>query len=113
MRGAACSPYPRDWCASVSLDPDRVGCAGGYVGNGLTATNLAGRTLRDLVLAATPICRLAWTNRQVRKWEPEPLRWLGVRAMYGLYRTADRREIANRHDRISRVARFADLISGR
>ncbi len=106
---------PRDWCASVSLDPATgLGWAGGYVGNGLSATNLAGRTLRDLVLGRdTDLRRLAWTNRQVRKWEPEPLRWLGVRAMYGLYRTADRRETANRHDRTSRVARFADLISGR
>ena len=27
-----------------------------------------------------------------RDWEPEPLRYLGVTAMYALYRTADRRE---------------------
>ena len=106
---------PRDWCASVTLDPATgLGWAGGYVGNGLSATNLAGRTLRDLVLDRdTDLRRLAWTNRRVRKWEPEPLRWLGVRAMYGLYRTADRRENANHLDRTSRVGRFADRISGR
>jgi glycine/D-amino acid oxidase-like deaminating enzyme len=106
---------PRDWCASVTLDPATgLGWAGGYVGNGLSATNLAGRTLRDLVLARdTDLRRLAWTDRRVRKWEPEPLRWLGVRAMYGLYRTADRRENAKRLDRTSRVGRFADVISGR
>ncbi len=106
---------PRDWCASVTLDPATgLGWAGGYVGNGLSATNLAGRTLRDLVLDRnTDLRRLAWTNRRVRKWEPEPLRWLGVRAMYGLYRTADRRENASRLDRTSRVGRFADRISGR
>ena len=106
---------PRDWCASVTLDPATgLGWAGGYVGNGLSATNLAGRTLRDLVLDRdTDLRRLAWTNRRVRKWEPEPLRWLGVRAMYGLYRTADRRENAKRLDRTSLVGRFADVISGR
>lgn len=106
---------PRDWCASVTLDPATgLGWAGGYVGNGLSATNLAGRTLRDLILDQdTDLRRLAWTDRRVRRWEPEPLRWLGVRAMYGLYRTADRRETEKRLDRTSRFGRFADLISGR
>ena len=33
---------------------DRVGRAGGYVGDGVAASNLAGRTLADLVSAATP-----------------------------------------------------------
>lgn len=105
---------PRDWCASVSLDPRTgVGFAGGYVGSGLTATNLAGRTLRDLVLGKqTDLTTLAWTNRPVRRWEPEPLRWLGVNGMYALYRAADRRELAGL-DRPSRLGRFADRLSGR
>lgn len=106
---------PRDWCASVGLDPGTgLGWAGGYVGSGLTATNLAGRTLRDLVLDTdSDLLRLAWTDRRVRRWEPEPLRWLGVRAMYGLYRAADRRESARGDDRTSRYARLADALSGR
>jgi len=105
---------PRDWCASVSLDPQTgVGFAGGYVGSGLTATNLAARTLRDLVLGEpTELTGLAWTNRPVRRWEPEPLRWLGVNGMYALYRAADRRELAGL-DRPSRLGRVADLLSGR
>ncbi len=42
---------PRDWCASVGLDPATgLGWAGGYVGDGVGTSNLAGRTLRDLVL---------------------------------------------------------------
>src|SRR5699024_113857 len=42
---------PRDWRASVNYDPATgLGFAGGYVGTGVTATNLAGRTLTDLVL---------------------------------------------------------------
>ena len=42
---------PRDWCASVGLDPATgLGWAGGYVGDGVATTNLAGRTLADLVL---------------------------------------------------------------
>ena len=42
---------PRDWCASAGLDPATgLGWAGGYVGDGVSTTNLAGRTLADLVL---------------------------------------------------------------
>ena len=87
---------PRDWSASVSFDPATgLGHAGGYVGSGLTATNLAGRTLRDLVRGEdTDLTRLPWTNHRVRRWEPEPLRWAGVHALYRLYRAADRREDA-------------------
>jgi glycine/D-amino acid oxidase-like deaminating enzyme len=105
---------PRDWCASVTFDPSTgLGWAGGYVGSGLTTTNLAGQTLADLVLGReSNLVRLPWVGREVRRWEPEPLRWLGVRAMYGLYRAADRREdkgIA----RPSRLARIGDHLTGR
>lgn len=105
---------PRDWSASVALDPATgLGHAGGYVGSGLTATHLAGRTLRDLVLGHdTELTALPWTGHRVRKWEPEPLRWLGVHALYRLYRSADRREDAGL-DRTSRVARVADRVAGR
>jgi glycine/D-amino acid oxidase-like deaminating enzyme len=105
---------PRDWSASVALDPaSGLGHAGGYVGSGLTATHLAGRTLRDLVLGHdTELTALPWTGHRVRRWEPEPLRWLGVHALYRLYRAADRREDAGL-DRTSRVARVADRVAGR
>ena len=75
---------PRDWCASVTLDRRTgLGWAGGYVGSGLSTTYLAARTLADLVLDRdTDAVHLPWTNRRVRRWEPEPLRWLGVRTMY-------------------------------
>ncbi len=105
---------PRDWSASVSFDPATgLGHAGGYVGSGLTATNLAGRTLRDLVLGHdTDLTRLPWTNHRVRRWEPEPLRWAGVHALYRLYRAADRREDAGL-GRTSRIARVAHRVAGR
>ena len=105
---------PRDWCASVSFDPQAgLGSAGGYVGSGLTTTYLAGRTLADLVLGrSSELTALPWVDRRVRRWEPEPLRWLGVRAMYGLYRAADRREDAGL-SRPSRLARIGDRLTGR
>lgn len=105
---------PRDWSPTVHVDPRTgLGWAGGYVGSGLTTTNLAGRTLRDLVLGHdTALTRLPWTGRQVRRWEPEPLRWLGVHALYALYREADRRE-ARGLGRTSLLARTADRVAGR
>jgi glycine/D-amino acid oxidase-like deaminating enzyme len=105
---------PRDWCASVTFDPATgLGSAGGYVGSGLTTTFLAGRTLADLVLRRdSALVTLPWVGRRVRRWEPEPLRWLGVRAMYGLYRAADRREDAGL-SRPSRLARLGDRLTGR
>ncbi|MEQ4721302.1 FAD-dependent oxidoreductase [Nonomuraea sp. B19D2] len=105
---------PRDWCSTVHLDhATGLGWAGGYVGSGVTTTNLAGRTLRDLVLRQdTELTALPWVGRQVRQWEPEPLRWTGVQLIYALFRAADRRE--NDHGTTtSPYARLANLISGR
>ena len=69
----------RDWSASVGHDPRTgLGWAGGYVGDGVSTTNLAGRTLRDLVLRRdTDLVRLPWVNHRSPRWEPEPARWLG------------------------------------
>ena len=70
---------PRDWCATVGLDPvTGLGWAGGYVGVGVSTSNLAGRTLADLALGRdTDLVHLPWVNRRVKDWEPEPIRWLG------------------------------------
>ncbi len=104
---------PRDWNSTVVVDHGTgLGHAGGYTGHGVATTNLAGRTLRDLVLRRdTELTRLPWVNWRVRRWEPEPLRWLGVQAMYALYQTADARE-ANRTT-THPLARLADRLSGR
>lgn len=106
---------PRDWCARVQYDPvSRIGSAGGYVGVGVSTSNLAGRTLADLVLRRdTDLTRLPWVNRAPRDWEPEPLRWLGVHAMYRLYHWADRAEAASASSRTSRLARLANALTGR
>ncbi|TDD75759.1 NAD(P)/FAD-dependent oxidoreductase [Actinomadura rubrisoli] len=105
---------PRDWCATVALDrATGLGHAGGYTGHGVATANLAGRTLRDLVLRDdTDLTALPWVNHRVRRWEPEPLRWLGVQAMYALYQAADARESGSRSPRTSVLARVADAITG-
>lgn len=104
---------PRDWCATVGFDAaTRIGQAGGYVGVGVSTSNLAGRTLADLTLGrATALTRLPWVNRPLRLWEPEPLRWLGVRGMYALYDAADAREA--RGGPPSAFARFGNWLTGR
>jgi len=72
----------RDWHPSVGFDVGtRIGWAGGYVGDGVAATNLAGRTLADLILGRrSELTRLPWVNHRARRWEAEPLRWLGINA---------------------------------
>ena len=94
---------PRDWCASVGLDQSSgLAWAGGYVGDGVSTTNLAGRTLRDLVLRReTDLTRLPWVGHRSRRWEPEPLRWLGanagLRAMTGGRHRGTPHRAAERH----------------
>ena len=69
-------------------DPlNRVALAGGYGGEGVGATNLAGRTLADLILGReSSLLEQPWVQRdsridQLPRWEPEPLRWLGYNAI--------------------------------
>lgn len=105
---------PRNWKSTVGLDrATGLGWAGGYVGTGVTATNVAGRTLRDLVLGHdTELVHMPWVGRSVRRWEPEPLRWLAVHAMYALYSAADRSE-DTRGGNTRWWASLADRVSGR
>lgn len=106
---------PRDWCATVNLDDTSgMAWAGGYVGLGVAATNLAGRTLSDLITGQdTELTAMPWVGRTVRRWEPEPLRWIGVHALYRAYHAADRHESGNDSSRTSPIAYLADRISGR
>jgi glycine/D-amino acid oxidase-like deaminating enzyme len=104
---------PRDWSAAVTCDRATGLCtAGGYVGEGVAAANLAARTLRDLILGReTELAGLAWVGHTARAWEPEPLRWLAVNAVYGAMRGAD--AIETRSGRGSLLATLAGLVSGR
>ena len=85
---------PRDWTASVGLDPRTgVGWAGGYVGDGVSTTNLAGRTLAHLVTrTGSELTGLPWVDHRSRNWEVEPVRWLGANAGLRAIRAADREE---------------------
>ncbi len=103
---------PRDWCASVGYDPrSGFGWAGGYVGDGVSTTNLAGRTLRDLILGhSTELTALPWVQHRSRRWEPEPLRWLGVNAGLRTMALADVEERLT--GRPSRIAHLMAPLTG-
>jgi glycine/D-amino acid oxidase-like deaminating enzyme len=104
---------PRDWVASVGLDRDSgLGWAGGYVGDGVATSNLAGRTMRDLVLGRdTGLTRLPWVGHRSRRWEPEPLRWVGVNAGLRAMTFADTEErLTHRPSLVARAV--APLIGG-
>ncbi len=103
----------RDWCPTVALNPSTgVGFAGGYAGEGVAASNLAARTMADLILGRdTELARLPWVDTPPRNWEPEPLRFIGARSVFHLYGAADRREERTGH--ATRLASVAGLIAGR
>ncbi|WP_336715238.1 NAD(P)/FAD-dependent oxidoreductase [Arthrobacter sp. USHLN218] len=106
---------PRDWCAAVNYDSATgIARAGGYVGHGVSGTNLAARTVADLLLGKeTALTRLPWVGRQARNWEFEPVRWIGAKALYAAYGYADRRENATQNPQTHVLARIANIVSGR
>jgi glycine/D-amino acid oxidase-like deaminating enzyme len=103
---------PRDWYPSVGLDRHTgIAWAGGYVGDGVSTTNLAGRTIADLVLRRdTELVRLPWVGHRSPRWEPEPLRWLGVNFSRKLVESVDRAEAAGREPK--RRRRLLDRMIG-
>lgn len=84
----------RDWWCRVRFDPGTgLATAGAYVGDGVSTTNLAGRTLADLITGATTdLTDLPWVGHTSRRWEPEPLRWLGINAMVRMSPGIDAKE---------------------
>jgi glycine/D-amino acid oxidase-like deaminating enzyme len=103
---------PRDWHSSVGFDRDAgLAWAGGYVGDGVSTANLAGRTLADLITnRQTDITVLPWVNHRSRKWEPEPLRWVGTNLAIWATASADRLEA--RRGRPARRARLVKRLIG-
>jgi glycine/D-amino acid oxidase-like deaminating enzyme len=83
---------PRDWHPTIAFDPETgIATARGYIGHGVSATNLAGRTLADLITGtSSPLTELPIVNHRSPNWEIEPFRWIGVRyAQWALGRLDD------------------------
>ncbi len=102
----------RDWQAGVRFDPATgVGAAGGYVGDGVSTSNLAGRTLADLVAGRdTDLVHLPWVGHRSPRWEPEPFRFLGINAGLRVMAAADRSEA--RTGRPSRLPKLFGRLLG-
>ncbi len=85
---------PRDWHASVGLDRTTgTAWGGGYVGDGVGCSHLAGATLADLITGRdTDRTRLPWVGHRSRRWEPEPVRWLAVNGGLTVMTAADQEE---------------------
>ncbi len=97
----------RDWFPSVNLARGTgIVTAGGYCGDGVALTNLAGRTVTDLVTGKdSDLVHLPWVGHVSPTWEPEPLRWIGVNAIARLGAVADRIEA-----RTGRPARLTSAV---
>lgn len=85
---------PRDLLPGIGYDRTTgFAWGGGYTGQGVAAANAAGRGIADLVLGRdTDETRLPWVGHRSRRWEPEPLPWLGVHAMTTMGRLTDLRD---------------------
>ncbi|MBS7663747.1 FAD-dependent oxidoreductase [Pseudomonas lalucatii] len=97
-----------------------IALAGGYGGEGVGASNLAGRTLAELILGGDgPLTRQPWVRgdaplASLPRWEPEPCRWLGYNAIIQSFAHEDR-VLADRHSppwRRRLAARLADVMAG-
>jgi glycine/D-amino acid oxidase-like deaminating enzyme len=97
----------RDWSASVGLHRHTgLAWAGGYVGDGVGAANLAGRTLAELIRGTgSELTTLPWVDHRARSWEPEPLRFVAINALTRLMASADAAE-----ERTGRPARRASIV---
>lgn len=105
----------RDWSPYVDVDVDaQVTRVGGYAGQGLTAAYVGGSLVADLITGRdTELTRLPWVRPRPRRWEPEPLRWIGANSLYKAYSLADRIEARSASTRTAWPARVADRIAGR
>ncbi len=102
----------RDWMASCGLDDETgIAWAGGYVGDGVSTSNLAGRTLADLICGqSSDLTTLPWVNHQSRNWEIEPFRWLGINSALFAVKHAD--AVEAKHGRTSKVNSLLDRLIG-
>lgn len=84
----------RDRSPFVRLDrTSGLAAAGGYVGDGVVMSFVAGRALAHLIVdEPDPAEGLPFVGHRARDWEPEPIRWLGITAAMRAAELADRHE---------------------
>jgi glycine/D-amino acid oxidase-like deaminating enzyme len=103
----------RDWLPTVKLDSvTKIGQAGGYVGDGVGTSNLAGRIMTDLILGRkTSLTSLCFVNHTSPKWEVEPLRFIAARGAMFAARVAD--QIEQFTGRNSLISKLIGILTGK
>ncbi len=103
---------PRDLSPSVNLDMSTgLAAAGGYTGDGVVLSYVAGQALADLITSPdtpTEVTTLPFVQRAGRRWEFEPLRWMGINAALGAATWSDR--VERRRERTSVASRALDRL---
>jgi len=105
---------PRDLMPSVTIDyKTGIGSAGGYTGDGVTLSYVAGNALADLITSpetTTDFTRLPFVQHHSKKWEMEPFRWLGVNAGLALAKRAD--HVENKKGQVSKASSLLSRLLG-
>ena len=96
----------RNWEPYVHFDFSRgFGRLGGYAGDGVTMSYLASKILAHVITGQkNDLTDLHFVNKKIRKWEPEPLRYIAVNSMVKLSGIADKEEAkTGRPSLVSRI----------
>jgi hypothetical protein len=105
---------PRNKFPSVRVDHDSgLAAAGGYTGDGVTLSYVCANAMADLIVTpdvATPYSSLPFVQSPARRWEVEPLRWLGINTGITLATWADHHE--RRRGRVSRASVLLTRLMG-
>lgn len=104
----------RDKFPFVNVDFDSGMCAaGGYTGDGVTLSYVCANALADLIVTpeqTTDFSSLAFVQSPSRRWEMEPLRWVGINTGIALATYADHFE--RRRARESHASRWLTRLLG-
>jgi glycine/D-amino acid oxidase-like deaminating enzyme len=105
---------PRDHSPSVLVDyATGLASAGGYTGDGVVLSYVAGNALADLIATSgevTSRTSLPFVQHHAKRWELEPLRWAGINVGLGLAAWADRVERRTGHE--SRASGLLERLLG-
>jgi len=103
---------PRDLSPSVLVDHTTgLASAGGYTGDGVVMSYLAANCLADLICAPgtdTTYTTLPFVQHRSKRWEVEPVRWMGINVGLGLAAWADR--VERRKNQESRASHVLDRL---
>lgn len=104
---------PRDLSPSVNIDyTSGLASAGGYTGDGVVLSYIAANALADLIVAPdieTSFTGLPFVQHVSRRWEVEPLRWMGINVALALAARADHVE---GRGSVSRASRWLERLTG-